>query len=397
MQTAIHPEYSPAVIKTKETVAPIPWFIFSALIATTSIVIGLRWDISWHMSIGRDGLFSPPHLAIYLGGILAGIGGAYQLFKTTFAGSTTEKSRSVWFWGFRSPLGALFSIWGAIAMLTSAPFDDWWHNAYGLDVEILTPPHTVLLLGIIMVQMGSVITLLTYQNQQESEVGLSDSRKRNVRMMYVFTIGMLLSVISIMIWEYTSRQEMHLPSYYHFSGIFLTMFLAAAGRASELKWPITWAAIWYMTVSLAVNWILPLFPAEPLLGPIYTQVTHFVALKFPFLLIIPAIAMDYVMKNVKVNDWLMSLFAGLSFFIVFFATQWIFGEFLMSEAARNWIFHQDSSAYFNSPNWRWRYQFFPYRGTTGEFIVEMLIAASYTVLMARIGLWWGNWMKKVKR
>ncbi len=28
-------------------------------------------------------------------------------------------------------------------MITSAPFDDWWHNAYGLDVKILSPPHVV--------------------------------------------------------------------------------------------------------------------------------------------------------------------------------------------------------------------------------------------------------------
>ena len=33
-------------------------------------------------------------------------------------------------------------------MLTSAPFDNWWHNAYGLDVKIVSPPHTLLILGI---------------------------------------------------------------------------------------------------------------------------------------------------------------------------------------------------------------------------------------------------------
>jgi len=32
-------------------------------------------------------------------------------------------------------------------MLASAPFDDWWHNAYGLDVRIISPPHMVLAAG----------------------------------------------------------------------------------------------------------------------------------------------------------------------------------------------------------------------------------------------------------
>jgi len=32
-------------------------------------------------------------------------------------------------------------------MLTSAPFDNWWHNAYGLDVKIVSLPHSILALG----------------------------------------------------------------------------------------------------------------------------------------------------------------------------------------------------------------------------------------------------------
>ena len=37
------------------------------LIASTAIVIGVEWDISWHSSIGRDKLLSPPHVLIYIG------------------------------------------------------------------------------------------------------------------------------------------------------------------------------------------------------------------------------------------------------------------------------------------------------------------------------------------
>ena len=46
-------------------------------------------------------------------------------------------------------------------MLTSAPFDDWWHNAYGLDVQIISPPHIVLAMGIFSVILGSCILILT--------------------------------------------------------------------------------------------------------------------------------------------------------------------------------------------------------------------------------------------
>jgi hypothetical protein len=83
-------------------------------------------------------------MAIYLGGVLAGIAAGYLAIKTTFAGTPEERAAAVRFWGFRAPLGAWVMVWGAIAMLTSAPFDDWWHNAYGLDVKIVSPPHSLL-------------------------------------------------------------------------------------------------------------------------------------------------------------------------------------------------------------------------------------------------------------
>src|SRR4029078_6127541 len=60
--------------------------------------------------------------------------------------------------------GAFVAVWGAAAMLISAPFDNWWHDAYGLDVKILSPPHMVLPLGILgvagrgLLLIGSTLT-----------------------------------------------------------------------------------------------------------------------------------------------------------------------------------------------------------------------------------------------
>jgi hypothetical protein len=36
------------------------------------MVVGVIWDISWHMTIGRDTFWTPAHLAIYVGGVSAG-------------------------------------------------------------------------------------------------------------------------------------------------------------------------------------------------------------------------------------------------------------------------------------------------------------------------------------
>jgi hypothetical protein len=131
--------------------------------------MGLLWDIMWHMSIGRDGLLAPPHVVIYVGALVSGLFSAYQILNMTIRRNHPGRAEAVPFWGvFYGPLGAMFSVWGALAMLTSAPFDDWWHNTYGLDVQILTPPHTILAIGIMTLQFGAMVGVLSLQNRYGS-------------------------------------------------------------------------------------------------------------------------------------------------------------------------------------------------------------------------------------
>src|SRR5579871_4826549 len=147
----------------------VPWYLWASVIGVTSAMVGVEWDISWHRSIGRDTFWTPPHIAIYLCGIIAGISSAYLILATTFGKLQEVRAASVKMWGFHGPLGAFVTAWGGLAMLVSAPFDDWWHNAYGLDVKILSPPHTVLAAGIIGIELGALLLVLGYMNRSEGE------------------------------------------------------------------------------------------------------------------------------------------------------------------------------------------------------------------------------------
>ena len=125
--TQSHPVPEPLIRKRWITVTPegIPPYIFAVSLAAIFIIVGLIWDISWHMTVGRDKLLSPPHLLIYLGAVFGGLFSGIQVLWNTFRASAATKSKLIRMWGFfYSSLGALFCIWGAIAMLTSAPFDD---------------------------------------------------------------------------------------------------------------------------------------------------------------------------------------------------------------------------------------------------------------------------------
>src|SRR2546428_13896205 len=111
---------------TSVKTAAVSGYARAVLAGATSIVLGIMWDISWHRTIGRDTFWTPAHMLVYLGGIVAGTSCGYVVLKTTFAGTKQEQNRSVSFWGFKGPFGAWLAIWGTIAMLTSAPFDNWW-------------------------------------------------------------------------------------------------------------------------------------------------------------------------------------------------------------------------------------------------------------------------------
>ena len=397
----------------------IPVYIYAVVLSSFCVVVGLLWDIMWHMSIGRDGLFAPPHVVIYVGAVVSGLFSAYQILNLTLTRNHPGRASAVPFWGvFFGPLGAMFSVWGALAMLTSAPFDDWWHNTYGLDVQILTPPHTILAIGIMTVQFGAMVGVLSLQNQYRGrtiQFGTDDAR-RATRLKWLFAIaaGLLLTMLFSMVAESMVRYRSHHSSYYTVGAIILPFYLLAVGRASLLRWPITTIAALYMLFLAGPSWFLQLFPATPRLGPVLNPITHYQAFVFPLLLVIPGIVLDWLMHRFDktrisggqsnalgrpLNDWLLAGLLAIVFMGMLLAVQWPFGGFLhTSPFARNWFFFSNSWTYDSPPDWQYRYAFAPWNlQSTGEFAVGFGKALFYAFLSARVGLFWGNWMKRVVR
>jgi hypothetical protein len=372
------------------------WYLNALLLSTISIMTGVIWDISWHMAIGRDTFFSPPHMAIYLGGVVAGATSIWKIFQTTFFSSDEEKGRSVSFWGMKAPLGTLFCIWGAGAMITSAPFDDWWHNAYGLDVKILSPPHTLLALGIAAIQIGTILNVLALQNQNEIAL-VTEARKQKLRLMFAVSFGIFLMITFIFIVEHMGRGNQHNPLFYQIACGVFPLILISGSRASRLRWPATTIAAVYMAGFMLQAWILPLFPAEPKLAPILYKVDHMVPLPFPLLLIIPAFVLDLLMRKIENKPlWKQAMMAGVVFFSSLLLTQWFFSYFLMSPYARNWVFVTHEWPYYRllPPN---RFEFRPFNGTESEYFAGFFKAIGFSILSCWIALKWGNWMRRVQR
>ena len=245
------------------------------------------------------------------------------------ATSSDVRAASVRMWGFYGPLGAFITAWGGVAMLVSAPFDDWWHNTYGLDVKILSPPHTVLASGIIAIELGALVLVLGYMNRADGD------EKRRLERLYIYLGSMIVIVFQVLTMEYTDRVMQHMAQFYTspcrsrcpptLIGVAIA-FWSAAGRRRR------WAAVYTLFIAGLV-WVLPLFPAQPKLGPVMNPVTQFIPPNFPLLLIVPALTIDLVRGRIaRWNAWLQAMLLGSLFFGVppLSGVEWWFADFLMS-------------------------------------------------------------------
>jgi hypothetical protein len=323
----------------KGTSASIPWYLWCAVLAVTSVSIGAHWDVSWHRSIGRDTFWTPAHLAIYGCGVLAAISCGYLVLNTTFRKSSPMRASSVEIFGFRAPLGAFIASWGGIAMLTSAPFDNWWHNAYGLDVKIISPPHTLLMLGVFAVSVGTLMLLVSALNRAVDPVTGNPALARNLQWTVLYIGGLMVVFQMFFRMEYTWDIYLHSMSAYEAIAIAMPTLLAILWYSSRNRWAATWSTLIYMAFVEGAVLILPLFPAEPKLGPVYHMVTSFVPPKFPILLVVPAIVIDLLWSKTRNwNIWMVSLVTGPAFVLSLVAAEWPFADFLMSPAAANRFF-----------------------------------------------------------
>jgi hypothetical protein len=391
MSTAAH---YPAVL-TSRSPSSIPWYIWVGALAITSSSIGGAWDVSWHRSIGRDTFWTPAHMAIYACGVLAGIICAWLIAKGTFGRDDALQAASVNVFGLRAPLGVFLAGWGCVAVLTSAPFDNWWHNAYGLDVKIVSPPHALLILGLRGISTGVMFLILAAMNRAAE----NDARTfKQLQLLLLYVGGLAIVGQMFFVQEYTWDVKLHQAAPYIAMGIALPVLFATFSQASRSNWAATSTAAVYTVMVIAEILILPLFPAQPKLGPVYHPVTQMIPAKFPILILVPALALDLLWQRVKNwKPWQIALVSGILFIAVLTAVEWPFANFLLSDASRNRFFGTIYFDYNSRPTGadRLREWFYPDHGIA--LYGGLVRAAVYASLSTWIGLLFGRWMRGVQR
>jgi hypothetical protein len=365
----------------------VPWTIWLAFFGVVTVTVGTLIDGSWHKSVGRDEFWTPGHTMMGAGGVLMMIAAVCEIVAMTRAQKRDASSRIL---GLRGPAGAFLVVWSDFAMLSSSPFDDWWHRSYGLDLNLITPPHLLLIIGWFAAQIGALLWMAGALNRAAGA-----SQERLVRL-FVVTAAVLVMFAPTL--SYVTRRNHHSSVMYLAVALAVPAFLISTGRATRLRWGCTFVAATFMGIVIASIWVLPLIPAQPKIGPVYQKVTHLIPGQFPLLLIVPAFFADLLLQRLESrSSWLKALLIGPAFVLSLIAVQWPFADFLMSPASRNWIFGTGYLPYYIlSGNGADVYRFAP-REPASAFMVTMAMAVAGAILTTRFGLAWGDWMRRIRR
>jgi hypothetical protein len=138
-------------------------------------ISGSNWDIIWHGIGNVESFFTPPHSVIYSGVALA-IGSIILAIILFTVLEQKKGSRSISPFYFLRPSIIPFSlklaVIGSLLQLTAGPFDFWWHNQFGFD-GLLSPPHSVLASGMLMVALGALIGIYTLKRDNNNTLFFS--------------------------------------------------------------------------------------------------------------------------------------------------------------------------------------------------------------------------------
>jgi hypothetical protein len=108
---------------------------------------------------------------------------------------------------------------------------------------------------------------------------------------------------------------------------------------------------------------------------------------------------DHVLNRFSTRSKaLQAVLAGSGFLVLSVLANWPFASFLVTPAARNWVFGMNYFGYNIPPSeYHLAWEFQAYEKTRPEFWTGMATALVVTALSVRIGMLWGDWMRRMHR
>ena len=264
----------------------LPLVVWCALACAAMRYAGGVWDVAWHRTLGRDSVWSPPHVLLYVAVLGATLASAWFL--------QCARRREL-----RRAAG--LSLSGNSLMLLSAPLDAFWHFAYGPDTDIWSPPHLLAVFGSGLNGLGWLIAISAWPRPARA---LCVAK-------YTFAATTAYAAWFSLNWfqmDAASRDALVYPS---LVGLVVLPTLLIIRDVTGLRFGATVAAAGLMLLCLvpAIG-----FPLADWAGP-----------ALPPLLIVPALALDLALRRGRASIGRF-VAGGLAFGVSFLVVHGMFGS-----------------------------------------------------------------------
>jgi hypothetical protein len=258
-------------------------------------LLGLYWDIAWHIDLGRDSFFSAPHLLLYASMLTVLVMGLYGLVRDRRT-SPYHLTRGAW----SLHPGALVVAIGALVLLISAPLDDLWHRLYGADITLWGPMHLIMFTGLLVANIGGLICTAV-------ERQLTQERQRLFEIMSLFFAGTSLAWLVALTGEYEFNVSFFLTLFHPIVLAGLTSFaLVLVASLSPHRWSATIIALGFTVFRVLLALWLMMTASLGMGG--YTRPM------IP-LLLVSAVVVDLLVAKAR-PAWLVGAVAGLATLLV---------------------------------------------------------------------------------
>lgn len=177
-------------------------FVIGCFLISLGILVstsGGSWDITNHLLNKPETFFAPPHAVLYTGVALAILGSVI-----IFCG---WRSSGIHYPELLIPFKLVIA--GILMLIVAGPIDFGWHSAFGLD-GLLSPPHFVLLMGMIMSSVGAMLGITKYNNNTTNNVSTTSrvshpSVMTRLNKSNYYSKSIILTVVGLLpIWLSTS-------------------------------------------------------------------------------------------------------------------------------------------------------------------------------------------------
>ncbi len=214
----------------QERLAELPVVIgWPIAVAGLLAVFATYWDEAWHTDGGWDSALAAPHLLLYGSIAVVGLGVASWGLRVLIA------SRSFRVTLAQPPL--LAATLGALGALIAAPIDAAWHEAYGRDAVLFSPPHMLVVLASTGLVLGVLAGLPAGARTLRASVGV-----------------LMLANAAAVVFEY----EADVPQ---FSEVYYLPLLLLVGlpavwvvrEAVPMRFPATAVVLGYAALRLAIS------------------------------------------------------------------------------------------------------------------------------------------------